>query len=666
MIFGEERVLSLLALVPLAALLLALSLRRRRRLLRRFGEWSQVERLMTGARLRLPALRAALWTAALALLLLALARPQFGEVEETILARGVDVILAVDTSNSMLATDVQPTRMERAKAQLAALLSRLRGHRIGLISFAGAAMLNCPLTLDQTILHQMLGVVDANAVGVPGTAIAEAVRLAVRSFDDSSPRHRVLVLLTDGEDHAGAIREAAREAAEAKVAIFAIGVGTTAGAAIPQFDAWGRQVGFRQDADGAPLLTRLQGDTLRQLAEATGGRAFVTSNLGQVEVDAIAREIERLPQRALEEEQVKHHEEQFQAFLLPAIALLVIDPLLPGRRRRRRVPVAVPAPAAAALLLLLGASAVRAEEAAAPNNEGVRLYREGQLDQALERFHQADVADPGNPAVALNIGTVRFHQDQLEEAVRQFDRAAAAADTALRAAAHYNRGTAEVRLAQRAAEQGDLGTALRTIDQAIASLRGALTEVAGDVEAKFNLELALRLRDQWRQQQQEQEQQQSQEQSQQQSQRGQQDQEQQSQEQQSQEQQSQEQREQQQSQDQQQSDSQQQHQRSGEGQADQQQQQSPQGQPDQQRSQDQHSQQQHQQPPPDPNAARALSEQGGAAAQPPLTPEEAMRQGQRERAEFYLDTLPFQEYPLGMRNLMGLDQLPVAAGGPDW
>jgi Ca-activated chloride channel family protein len=697
MVFGNQQILTLLVLVPVAGLLLLLALRRRRRLLRAFGEWSQVERLLGGAWLGVHALRAVLWTGAFALLLLVLARPQFGNVEETIIARGVDVIIAVDTSTSMLATDIKPTRLDRAKEQLADLITRLRGHRIGLISFAGAAMLQCPLTLDQTILHQTLGVMDTQAVGVPGTAIAEAVRLAVRSFDQSSPRHRVLVLLTDGEDHEGDIDKAAREAAEAQVTIYAVAIGTSGGAPVPAFDAWGRSVGFKQNPDGSTVVSRMATLPLLTLATATHGRAFETSNLGQVEINSIARAIDAMPQRDLEEEHVRHRAEQFQAFLLPAILLLLLEPLLLTRRwRRRRAAARALRPATAALLLLVAVLPARAEDAARVNNEGVSLHREGKLDEALERYHQADVAAPNTPQVAINIGNVRYDQGHYGEAADQFSRATEAPDSTLRAAAQYDLGTAQLNVAQESARQSDLDQALRQIDESIGTLRQSLIAAPEDREAKFNLELAMRLRDEWRRQQQQQQQQQQNQQSQNQQNQNQQNQSQQNQQQQNQQQQNQDQQDQQ----NQQSQQDQQSQRDQQNQQDQRNQQS-QNQQDQQSQQDQQQQQQQQnqqnqnqqnqnqqnqqqqnqqgqeqqsqssqsnQPPPsqppDPNAARALS-QRGEEQQQPMTPQQIQQQGERERAEAYLDALPFQEYPQGMRNLLGVQGAPPR-GGPDW
>jgi Ca-activated chloride channel family protein len=660
--FAHSHLLSLLALVPVVGLMLLASLRRRRRLLERFGQWTQVERLTPRARRGIRSLRVVLWTAALALLVLTLARPKFGEVEETVLTQGVDIIVALDTSTSMLADDVHPSRLERARTQLADLVSRLRGHRVGIISFAGVAMLQCPLTLDQGILHQTLGIADQHAVGVQGTAIADAIRMAVSSYDEESSRHRVLILLTDGEDHIGDISAAAEEAREANVTIHAVGIGTSAGSSIPDFDQWGQETGFKRNEDGSPVLTRLDSVSLLQLSQATGGRAFETTRLGRVEIDAIAREILALPQREFEEQRIRRKEEQFQVFLFLAIVMLMVDQLLlTGRRRRRRVSVA-PAPAtAAALALALVVPCGQAQSAERENNAGVGLHRDGDLDGALEHYQRAQVEAPGSAPIALNIGTVFYEREDFEEAGRHWASAVNAPDPGYEAPAHFNLGTARIRQAQQVAAQDDLRGAIAHIEPGIEALRRSLLEDPIAQDAKTNLEMAIELRRQWNQrlnqqmemppQQQSQNQQQDQEQQSQQSAPSQGDQ-------------PQDQEQQQQDQGQDQSDSptdQSQPDQSQEGQSEQEPQQ-----PSQQASGTEPREQQTQEP--DPNAMAPLSQDmsgEGESSPDGMTPEDQALDDQRESAEARLDALPFSEYPMGMRNLLGVRGRPPE-GGPDW
>lgn len=654
MSFASQAALWLLALVPALALVMAWGLRRRRRRLQEFGQWPQVERLVRGARLGVHRVRLVLLTAATALLAVALARPQFGQVEETLLARGVDIVIAVDVSHSMLADDIPPTRLERAREQLQGLITRLSGHRMAILAFAGSAIVQCPLTLDQAILHQTMSIVDEDAVGAEGTNLADAVRVALRAFDDDSPRHRVIVLLTDGEDHGGAIDAVAREAAEAQAQVFAVAIGTASGSAVPQFDPMGRRTGFRQDS-GRPVLTRVQTLPLMTLARLTGGRAYETTNLGGAEIDAIAREIAALPQRDIEEQRVRHRAEQFQVFLLPAIGLLVFDTLLLTGRRRRRESLASPA-AAAAVLALFAVSPGRADEVRVPreaareNNAGVAAHREGEYEAALEHYQQAEVTAPNTPEVLLNIGHLRYMQNDLPEAERQFELAREAASETVRATAQYNLGTARLREAQRTATEGEgLDRALEQVNASIDDLRQSLITAPGNWEARYNLELAMRLRDQWREQQREQPQSQS-------SQSGGQGQQQQSQSSPGQE------------------GEPEQPQSQGEPQ-------SPQGQEDQsQPPPDQPSEsppqsgsdpsEQEQQQSGDSRGSRGEQQQTGGQSdespgQPPMTPEQIAAAQDQSEAEALLDLIPFREYPGGMRNLMGAQAMPPP-GGPDW
>src|SRR5262245_24048243 len=211
--FGAPEYLWWLIGLPVLIGLLVLSFRRRRRALQTLGDLHLVRRLSTSASLERRIIKSALLVTAVLFLVLALARPQWGAKLETVTRRGVDVIIGVDTSLSMLAEDVKPNRMAQARAAVGSFVDLLRGDRVGLVAFAGTPYVACPLTLDYTAARMFVDVLDVDLIPVQGTAIADAVKTAVAAFRPEERRFKVLVLLTDGEDHEGNVAEAARAAA---------------------------------------------------------------------------------------------------------------------------------------------------------------------------------------------------------------------------------------------------------------------------------------------------------------------------------------------------------------------------------------------------------------------------------------------------------------------
>jgi Ca-activated chloride channel family protein len=209
-----------------------------------------------------------MWLCALCVAL-ALTRPQWGLLEQTIQQEGLDIVIAIDLSSSMRANDLRPSRIENARRELAFLVEELSGNRIGLVGFAGSAFLFCPLTLDTDAVEMFLGEMTIEAVPVPGTSLGEAVRVAMETFklsEDDKGGSKVILLLTDGEDHESRPVELAKQAKEAGIVIDTIGIGTPEGAIVP--DAYG---GVVKDDTGQPVESKLDGATLKEMAEITGG-----------------------------------------------------------------------------------------------------------------------------------------------------------------------------------------------------------------------------------------------------------------------------------------------------------------------------------------------------------------------------------------------------------
>ena len=323
--WGSHAALWALALVPLLLALFWRSERRRRRLLERFGESRLLRRLSprsgaTGRRWRV-----ALLLASATLLVLALARPQFGTRVETVRREGRDLVVALDVSRSMYAEDVEPSRLERAKIEIGRIVQRLDGDRVGLVAFAGDAFVQSPLTTDYGAAMMFLGAMDPEMMSAQGTDLARAIEIAVEALAETPEESRAIVIVTDGEDHEGGLAEALAGAGAADVTIHAVGVGSPEGVPLPSGGGEGGR--FLRDAGGKVVTSRLNENALRDIALQTGGEYHRIGSAGGLEAL-----VERIAGggRELESREVTEYEEQYQIFLGAALLLLALEFLLPS------------------------------------------------------------------------------------------------------------------------------------------------------------------------------------------------------------------------------------------------------------------------------------------------------------------------------------------------
>jgi len=320
--------------VPLLALLMFWALRRRRAMLEKFASSALLHRLMPGFRAGRWKLKTVLWLIAFCLFVIALADPQIGTRLEEVKREGLDIIVALDLSQSMLAEDVAPNRLEKAKYEVGKLIDILEGDRIGLVAFSGIAHVQCPLTLDYAAARLFLRMMDHNLIPQPGTAIGDAIETAVKAFETKEEQNKVLILITDGEDHEGAPVEAAREAAEKGVIIYTIGIGRAEGVPIPVYDNRGRRSGYKKDRDGNVVTTRLDVNTLREIAVASGGE-FYQSTTGDAELRAIYDEVNKLEKKELTSRQFAQYEHRFQILLALGFLLIVLETMIPLKRSKQ-------------------------------------------------------------------------------------------------------------------------------------------------------------------------------------------------------------------------------------------------------------------------------------------------------------------------------------------
>jgi Ca-activated chloride channel family protein len=328
----------LLAFVPLLIAAPIVAWRLRRRALARFGASDTAVQMIVGRSAGLRATRAVLLVLGIALAIVALARPQYGSRTKLLRKRGVDVVVVLDFSKSMLAQDVRPSRIERAKAELTRFVSELGGDRIGIVAFAGETM-EFPMTVDYAAATLFFRELMPADMPVGGTAIGRALTAAKRLLERGDQGHannedkrtKVVVLLTDGEDHEGDPVKAAEELKAISAKVFAVAIGSRSGEPIPTYAEDGTWTGYMRDDKGNAVVSALSKeaeDQLKKVAEITGGRYFEPRQ-GDVGVDQIRAQMRKMKQSELKARRVTVHEERYALVLLLAFLLIVLEALLP-------------------------------------------------------------------------------------------------------------------------------------------------------------------------------------------------------------------------------------------------------------------------------------------------------------------------------------------------
>lgn len=307
--------------------------RQRNRMLRRLGTAKNLKTLLPAEDPGSLLFARTALTAAVFFSVLSLLGPQMGTKLETVRRKGVDIFLAIDTSKSMDAEDIRPSRMERARMQIQDFVDGLEGDRVGLIAFAGSAFIQCPLTLDYGAVKIFLDVLDTSLIPVPGTDLGEAIREAMEGFSRKERKHKAMILFTDGEDHGGRAEEMAKQASEEGVVIYTIGIGSPEGSVIPVKDERGGASGFKKDEEGKVITSRLDETVLQKIALTTGGKYFRATS-GEMELKRIYNEIQKMEKKDLGSAEMIRFENRYQYFLFPAVLFLFLASYfsLPGRR----------------------------------------------------------------------------------------------------------------------------------------------------------------------------------------------------------------------------------------------------------------------------------------------------------------------------------------------
>ncbi len=331
MIFVNENLIYwALILALLMMILLWISELIRERLLKNFGNINLLKKF-SPADFKGRRIKNVILILVVFLIMLSLARPQWGHKVQKIVRKGIDIMILLDVSKSMLAEDVHPNRLEYAKYEIRELINRLKGDRIGLIVFAGRAFFQCPLTTDYAAFKMYLDIVNVNTVPIQGTNIGDAIIKALKVFPSTQKKYKVIILLTDGEDHEGEVEKALKIARKMGVIIYTVGIGTPNGELIPIRDSSGRIIGYKKDKNGNPVLSRLDEITLQRIALQTGGKYYRSDSGGEV-LSRIYDDILKMERRKIYGTEFSRFYDRFQWFLLPAILLLILEILLKEQR----------------------------------------------------------------------------------------------------------------------------------------------------------------------------------------------------------------------------------------------------------------------------------------------------------------------------------------------
>ena len=474
--FEEPIYLYLLAVIPVLALVRWLLERKQHKRLRKFGDPELLSQLMPDVSRWRPA--AKFWTleAALALLIVMIARPQMGTRISHDKRTGIETIIAMDISNSMLAEDVAPSRLDRTKMMVENLVDNFTDDKIGLIVFAGDAFVQLPITSDYVSAKMFLSDIHPSLMATQGTDIATAINMATNSFTQQQGVGKAIIVVTDGEDHEGGALEAAKDAKKKGMRVYVLGVGSPNGAPIPLGNG-----NYMKDRTGNTVMTKLNEEMCRQVAEAGGGAYIHVDNNSNAQ-QQLDNELSKLTKKEMQSTIYSDYDEHFQAFGIIALILLIIEICILDRKnplarrinifgRRQRT--------ATVLLLLFAATAAVAQTDRQYVTSGNKLFRNGQFDQAEVAYRKAIEKNPRNPQAHYNLGNALMAQKKDSAAVQSLQKS-----TELE--------TSKIRKAMAFHNMGVVCQQHKMYGEAIEAYKSALRLNPKDDATRYNLELCKR------------------------------------------------------------------------------------------------------------------------------------------------------------------------------
>ena len=474
--FEDPIYLYLLALIPILLLIHFLMLRRQKKLLRKFGDLELVRQLMPNVSRMRPLVKFWLLLGALALLIVVLARPQFGNKISHEKRTGIETIICMDISNSMLAEDVAPSRLDRAKMMVENLVDHFTNDKIGLIVFAGDAFVQLPITSDYVSAKMFLSSISPAMIATQGTDIAAAINMASHSFTQEENIGKAIIVITDGEDHEGGAMEAAKEAKEKGMNTYVLGVGSPNGAPIPVGNG-----DYMKDNTGQTVMSALNEQMCRQLADAGSGAYIHVENNSNAQ-EQLDNELDKLSKKETSSTIYSDFDEQFQAVAIIVLLLLILEVCIleiknPMLRRislfkRTKKVVAIVA-------LLIVTVGVQAQSDRQMIRQGNKLYRKGNVAEAEVSYRKAVERNERNPQANYNLGNSLMSQRKDSLAITQLEKAAKLETNPLRRAQAYH-------------NMGVICQQHRMFGEAIEAYKEALRNNPTDHETRYNLELCKR------------------------------------------------------------------------------------------------------------------------------------------------------------------------------
>ena len=477
--FADPIYLYLLAVIPVLAVIRFLTYRNQKKRLRKFGDPNLLRELMPDVSRFRPAVKFWILQGALALLIVMLARPQFGTKINNEQRVGIETIIAMDISNSMMAEDITPSRLDRSKMMVENLVDHFTNDKIGLIVFAGDAFVQLPITSDYVSAKMFLSSIDPSMMATQGTDIARAIDMAAHSFTQEEGIGKAIIVITDGEDHEGGALEAAKAAKEAGMRVYVLGVGSTKGSPIP-IPGTGD---YMKDNTGNTVMSALNEEMCRQVAQAGGG-AYIHVENNSAAQDQLDNELDKLAKKETTSTVYSEFDEQFQAVAILALLLLILEICIFDRRNpliRRLSLFGSKKKAAATVALLLVALTASAQTDRQYIREGNKQFRLGQYDKAEVSYRKAVEKNPKNPQAAYNLGNALMAQKKDSAAVQQFEQSARMETNPLRKSAAYH-------------NMGVICQTHKMYDDAIEAYKNSLRLNPNDDETRYNLVLCKHLK----------------------------------------------------------------------------------------------------------------------------------------------------------------------------
>ncbi len=305
----------------------------RNRDLNRFADPSTQKKLLRGFNAGRRKLKQTVIILALFFLAIAVIGPKVGKKLKKVERKGVDLMIALDVSNSMNAEDLAPSRLERVKYESNQFIDKMKGDRIGIVAFAGVSYLHCPLTLDYSAAKLFLDAISSDVIGVQGTAIADAVQRSIDSFKGKEEKHKVIVVISDGEDHEGELNAVITKAQNKGIVIFAIGAGSYSGAPIPVQDKKGN-ISYKKDKSGKVVTTALQENTMKELTDATGGKYYNLEKDNQA-FEKMYQQIRGMEKKDFKTHEFSDFENRYQYFLAIGLILLILEIFIADQKKRK-------------------------------------------------------------------------------------------------------------------------------------------------------------------------------------------------------------------------------------------------------------------------------------------------------------------------------------------